>query len=59
MSHYQIILKIGVGASLMGGLDVLEDHSKISVVFCMLVRVYYCEVGEVGSLFSVDLKRRY
>lgn len=42
--HYQIILKIGVGASLMGGLDVLEEHSRIPVAFCMLVGVYYCKV---------------
>lgn len=42
----------------MGGLDVLEEHSRIPVVFCMLVGVYYCKVGEVGSLFSVNLKKR-
>lgn len=52
MSHYQTKLKIGVGASLMGGPDALEEHTRMAVGFCILVRVYYCETGELGSLSS-------
>ena len=52
MSHYQTKLKIGVGASLMGGLDVLEEHTRMPADFCILVRAYYCEMGELRSLSS-------
>lgn len=55
MSHYQAKLKIGVVTSLMGGLDVLEEHTRIAripVDFCVLVRAHYCEMRELGSLSS-------
>lgn len=55
MSHYQTKLKIGVVTSLMGGLDVLEEHNRITrmpVDFCMWVRAHYCEIRELASLSS-------
>lgn len=55
MYHYQTKLKIGVVTSLMDGLDVLEEHTRITrmpVGFCMLVRAHYCEMRELGSLPS-------
>lgn len=52
MSHYQTKLKIEVGTSLMGGLDVLEERTRMALGFCILVRVYYCETGELGCLSS-------
>lgn len=36
----------------MGGLDVLEECTRMPVGFCILVRVYYCKTGELGSLSS-------
>lgn len=41
-----------LGLSLSDALDVLEECTRMQAGFSILVRVYYCEMGELGSLSS-------